>query len=285
MHRMKAVRSPFATALVVVAVMLNGCGPIFGPEGGPSAPVFDPIPGTYTEHIWVSIDKPGGQVYMTTDPTLDVLQFGPMGNGESIFVGDDLTLRAYVIDDRGLRSPITVAEYIIEDTAAPVISSTAIWQTYVQYFGYGIEWDTWPADIPSGSDPNPSDDLTEWGDLEFAVFASAQDNIDTPADAESNGTLVKDWHSENATGAVGYADYTASMAGERRYINVFVRDQAGNGSAYGSVRMESRVAPLDIYVARLSPLADEVWLNQFDGAFNPSFVAAPDPPPAILTGT
>ncbi len=279
-QRMKAVRTPLATALVVVVVMLIGCGPFFGPEPGPSAPRFDPPAGTYNEHQWVSIKNRDGQLYVTMDPAADILEFKPMWDNEEIFVGETVTIRAYVIDDRGLRSPIAEAEYIIDtgDTTAPTISSPGIHQTYAEYFHYEIQWDAWPPD--GTNDSNPSDDLTDWYNLEFAVYASPGDNIDTIEDAEINGSLVKDWHSENMAGGVGYAYCTASHAGERRYINVFVRDQEGNTSAYGSVRMESRVPPPDIYLERQG-LGAEVWLNQFDA----SFTDIVDPSPAVITDT
>ncbi|MCK4516527.1 MAG: chitobiase/beta-hexosaminidase C-terminal domain-containing protein, partial [Spirochaetaceae bacterium] len=207
---MKAVRTPLATALVVVVSMLIGCGPLFGPEPGPGAPRFDPPAGTYDEHQWVSIDARHSRLYVTTDPAAGVLEFKPMWDDESIYVSDDMTIRAYVIDGRGLRSAVSEAAYVIEDAAAPVISSATIRQMYADYFGYDIQWDAWPAD--SSGDSNPSDDLTDWHNLEFAVYASPGDNIDTieEAEANTNCTLVRDWHSENTAGGVGYAYCTAS---------------------------------------------------------------------------
>ena len=279
---MKAVRIPLATALIVVVVALNGCDLFFGTEPGPSAPRFDPPAGTHSEHLWVSIKNSEGQLYVTTDPNLEVLQFEPTSDRESIFVGDDLTIRAYVLDDNGVRSAIAEAVYIIEDATAPVISSTAIWQTSVDYFGYEIRWDAWPPDGSNGS--NPSDDLTDWRDLEFAVYASPADDIDTLDDAESNGTLLRDWFSRrdveeswndgdpgNDLEDVGYAHWTAAYAGERRYVNVFVRDMEGNVSAYGSVGMESRVGP-DV-VTDAQP-----WLNPQDGGLDPQFSVVGAPP-------
>ena len=276
---MKAVRIPLATALIVVVVALNGCDLFFGTEPGPSAPRFDPPAGTYSEHLWVSIKNSEGQLYVTTDPNLEVLQFEPTSDRESIFVGDDLTIRAYVIDDRSLRSAVSEAAYVIEDAAAPVISSTAIWQTSVDYLDYDIHWAAWPPDGSNGS--NPSDDLTEWHNLEFAVFASPADDIDTLGGAESNlaVTLVRDWHSEHTAGDVGCAGCTACHAGER--------DLEGNVSAYGSVKMESRPA-MDLYLAQSVPAGsedDEVWLNPGDGVDDPVFFSVPTPPPPVLKDT
>ena len=279
MHRMKAGRSPLATALVVVVVMLTGCGPFFGPEAGPGAPSFDPPSGTYNEQVLVTISSSEGQLYITTDPTLNYLEYDRF-NGGPIPVGDDLIIQAYCIDDRSLRSPISRAEYIIDstdiaNTVAPTISSPGLWQSSADYFWFDIGWDAWPP--VDTNDSNPSDDLTDWYNLEFAVYASPANNIDTLGDAQTNGTIVKDWHSANTSASVGSARYSASAAGERRYVNVFVRDQEGNASAYGSVRMESSLGPPDIITGA------QTWLNPQDGSLDPVFSGVGTPPADVVT--
>jgi VCBS repeat protein len=285
-HHMKAGRTPLATALVVVAAMLSGCGPFFGPASGPRAPEIDPPAGTYNEQITVSITNSEGQLYVSTDPSAGILEYKRYDENEPIQVADDMTVLAYCIDEQNLRSPVSRADYVIEstDATAPTIASAELWQSSYDYFGYDIQWDVWPPD-GAGGNSNPSDDITDWYNLEFIVYASPEDNIDTLEKAESGGLIVRDWHSENAGSGVGYAHYEASAAGERRYINVFVRDQAGNASSYGSVRMQSRTGPPDIYLGRLAPPVDDVWLNQYSGEFDPPFIAPPDPVPALLENT
>jgi VCBS repeat protein len=278
-HHMKAGRTPLATALVVAVVTLHGCGLFFGPGSEPKAPKFDPPAGTYNEQIWVTINASDGQTYVTTDPNADILDYQLFYDDEAILVTGDLTIKAYCIDSQSLRSPISQAVYQIGfvDSVGPTITTPDVWQSNVDYFGYDIEWTTSMPDGTGASDP--SDDHTDWYSLQFAVYASPNDDIDSIENVTSD-MLVKDWYSENSTGGVGHAHHDASKAGERRYINVFVRDEAGNVSSYGSVRMESRVA-LDVYVADYLPMDtpdDEIWMNPADSSTDPVFVQEHMPP-------
>ena len=128
-QRMKAVRTPLATALFIVVATLYGCGPFFGPSGGPQAPTFDPPAGAYTEEQWIEVSSRTGRVYATTDPDASALEFEPLKE-DRIYVPDDMTIRAFVLDDSGLRSAIVAAEYTIDsdDVTAPTISDTSIIQ-------------------------------------------------------------------------------------------------------------------------------------------------------------
>ena len=271
---MKAVRTPLATALFIVVATLYGCGPFFGPSGGPQAPTFDPPAGAYTEEQWIEVSSRTGRVYATTDPDASALEFEPLKE-DRIYVPDDMTIRAFVLDDSGLRSAIVAAEYTIDsdDVTAPTISDTSIIQGGIDYFGYDVNWSVTEPD--GSNNENPSDDRTDWYDLAFCVYASVNNDIDSIEDAKLNGTLVRDWHSENSSGGVGYVRYEASKAGERRFIHVFVRDDTGNTAAYGAVMMESAVPPPDF------ALDAQTWLNPQDKSMDPDFSNVGSPPAGI----
>lgn len=252
----------------VCAVMYAGCDALFGPDSGPNAPQFSPPGGTYTQQQYVSVTGTGGSVYVSGDPDALLADFEPAP--DTILVPDDIVLRAFTIDDRGVRSPLSEASYIISDSTAPQIQSSGIHQDNVSYREFTITWDVSEPDANGAS--NPSDDATDWYNLEFALFASTRNNIDTIDDALQNGTLVKDWHAQ-VTSSVGSAEYQTSLAGETVYVNVFVRDRSGNTSGYGTVEMSTPPA-LDIYVGSFSPVDifdDEIWMNPADDDPNPTF--------------
>ena len=283
---MNALRSLLVTALAVTAVLIAGCGPFADPGGGsswPDPPEFDPAPGEYSEYVDVQIHG-DGRIYVSNDPDASYLDFEPWWH-EPVFVKDELYIRAFVLGESGLRSAISEATYTINDPNAPVIASNGVHQDMSNTgpFPFGFWWDV---TFPEDGDPNPSDDLTDWYELEVAVFSSLEDNITTIEQAEANGSIIRDW--SPVTDSYAYCD--TSRAGERCYINVFVRDQQDNVAAYGSVRMQSAkwVRSPDVYLARLAPPAppnDEVWLAPFDLWFDPGYAVASNLTPAVLENT
>jgi hypothetical protein len=64
-------------------------------------------------------------------------------------------------------------------------------------------------------------------ELEYAVYRSRINNIGTVSTALANGTLVQGW-----TSSLSYQSITSLAVGTLYYINVLVRDAAGNMSAY-----------------------------------------------------
>jgi len=250
-------RRIFHVTIVLVAAVVAGCGLVFGPEPRPPVPQFDPPAGTYAEQQWIRITSDKGQVFYTSDPDADESVF--QRAWDMVHVEHDTELRAFTIDDRGIRSVMAVADYVIGESSPPVVVSSGIYQQDTTYRSFNITWDVSEPDEKNNS--NPYDDVTDWYNLEFSVFASPDDNIDTIDDAITNGALVKDWHSAQ-TGGVGFASYQTSQAGETVYINVFVRDMSGNTTPYGTVKMKTPPA-LDIYVGNAAG-ADQIWLNNAD---------------------
>lgn len=72
-----------------------------------------------------------------------------------------------------------------------------------------------------------ADTVTSQNKLQYKVYLSAQDNIDTVENAENNGTVIIDWMpaltSATVNGLKGYPRY---------YFNVIVRDLSQNKAAY-----------------------------------------------------
>lgn len=71
-----------------------------------------------------------------------------------------------------------------------------------------------------------SDDSTLTQDLEYKVVSSLSNNLTTALDAETNGTVVKNW--SNAL----TANITGLTANTMYYFNVIVRDAFGNTAVY-----------------------------------------------------
>ncbi len=96
-----------------------------------------------------------------------------------------------------------------------------------------------------------NDDRTQEANLQYMIFISVTDsfssapNICTYEDAIANGFAINDWTNDInaivANGLIQNAFY---------YINVFVRDEANNISAYNSVN--EHTVPIAVYINNLS---------------------------------
>lgn len=98
----------------------------------------------------------------------------------------------------------------------PTVTNSAITTSNITASGVQLDW------------AKASDDLTAQGDLEYLVYQSSSNNIDTVSAIESNGTALgsgyaKDITSYNVTGLAANTSY---------YFNVIVKDTAGTKSAY-----------------------------------------------------
>jgi len=72
-----------------------------------------------------------------------------------------------------------------------------------------------------------SDDVTAQQNLQYKVVRSESNNIDTAINAESNGTIVKDW-----TAGLTGTEASGLSAETIYYFNVIVQDEAGNMAVY-----------------------------------------------------
>lgn len=113
----------------------------------------------------------------------------------------DLTFTQFTID--------------IPNNNPPTITNGAITPSNITTSGVQLDW------------AKASDDITAQEDLEYQVYQSSNNNIDTVSTIELNGTplggYTKDSNSFNVTGLVANTTY---------YFNVIVKDTDGNKSAY-----------------------------------------------------
>ncbi|WBF56872.1 S-layer homology domain-containing protein [Lysinibacillus sp. JK80] len=113
----------------------------------------------------------------------------------------DLTFTQFTID--------------IPNNNPPTITNGAITPSNITTPGVQLDW------------AKASDDITAQEDLEYQVYQSSSNNIDTVSTIELNGTplggYTKDSNSFNVTGLVANTTY---------YFNVIVKDTDGNKSAY-----------------------------------------------------
>ena len=259
--------------ILIVLVAVGGCGLMPFSAMEPRARLR-PRPGQYREAIYVRPERSDGeQFYWSESPDARMSEFEWF---DGVFVSGNFTFRYYTISRSGVRSPLIEAEYTIKDDLAPTISAAEVRQEAVTYWGYRIVWSVvppWIADDPSGAVPH--DDVTPWEELQFAVYSSTSNDIETIAQAEASGTIELSWltaremrdlsydpgsgvTADELAGTLGVR-YAAGRPGERRFFNVFVRDRNGNTSSYGTRSFTSRRAQ-SIYVGE-DGLGDRIHLN------------------------
>ncbi len=101
------------------------------------------------------------------------------------------------------------------DTTAPTVSSGIINVSDVTNNSLILNWSA------------ASDDVTPQSDLQYRVYRSNENNIDTLSNVEANGTAVGDFTADMLTKFVGDIDDL-----ETYYFNVIVKDEAGNKAVY-----------------------------------------------------
>jgi hypothetical protein len=266
--------------LALAVVALGGCGlPLFN-AFEPSTRLFPP-PGDYDEPVHVMPDRgDDARFFWTTDPSVRLEDFEEM---HDIHVNRDLSFRYYVISSRGIRSPIVEAVYTISD-GAPVIDVKAIGQRNTSFYSYQIQW---PMVEPGraqdfGFDREiPFDESHDWYELEYAVYSSERNDIDSISAAIANGRREMGWFryhdlGDPANNPGDWPFYSAMRPGERRFFNVFTRDPNGNTAAYGTRVLSSRPA-LSVYVA-ITGAPDEMHLHVADTEPIPPFFVDPSTP-------
>jgi hypothetical protein len=83
-----------------------------------------------------------------------------------------------------------------------------------------------------------TDALTMPSNLQYKVVYSTSNNISTVSDAETNGTLSKDWTANQTSATV-----TGLTANKDYYFNVLVKDAAGNKAVYSPVTGKTTAVP------------------------------------------
>ncbi len=122
-----------------------------------------------------------------------------------------------VVDNDGLKSAYTsVSLMTLEDTTGPTAgNSGTITETGSTTTTISVSWTA------------ATDDFTAQANLEYIVYYSSSDNISSASDCEANGTAVGGY-----TANMTSKEITGLEVGQNYYINVVVRDETGNKTAY-----------------------------------------------------
>ena len=118
---------------------------------------------------------------------------------------------------------ITVEE---PDTTVPTIIDSTITSPNATLSSIDLSW------------TKATDDITSSSDLEYKVYYSTSDNLDTLENTEANGIAVGDYEKDINTKTI--TDLTENTT---YYFNIIVKDEAGNKVCYGVVS-KSTLAPV-----------------------------------------
>lgn len=145
----------------------------------------------------------------------------------------------YLIDSA---ENVSVPEDIFVDTTEPVAASRDITLSDITYRSIRLTWD------------EAADNFTDAANLEYIIYKSYTNNLDSVESIETNGTVAVN---ENITGSTGYT--VAGLNDETTYyLNIIVRDQAGNKICYNSVSAKTLKAPSDNVRSR-TPAPTAAW--------------------------
>ena len=88
------------------------------------------------------------------------------------------------------------------------------------------------------------DDISSQANLQYRIYKSESDNIDTVGNIETNGTPINEY-----TKNISELNVTGLNSNSTYYFNVIVKDEAGNKAAYNSISettLESVVPPSEL---------------------------------------
>ncbi|MGO0059809.1 fibronectin type III domain-containing protein [Brevibacillus fluminis] len=129
--------------------------------------------------------------------------------------------------NKSLYSGVSQATTAAPDTTAPVVGNSGT-VTASQATPTSVDL-SWTA---------ATDTVTDAGNLQYKVVYSTSNNLDTVANAETNGTVAQNW-----TANVTSATASGLTPNTTYYFNVLVKDEAGNKSLYSGVSQETTAAP------------------------------------------
>lgn len=258
-----------AVGLMLVVVTITGCD--WFNDG--RVPSLKPRPGTHTSKIWVGIDDRNDYDYFySLNPYDSIHAFKPWWGDFRIFVDREMTIRVFSVSDTGARSKIYEFDYRIgtNDGVAPTVRNSLLFQSPPGYLGYAIAWQ------------GAEDNATSWDGIEYAIYSSdSLSDVSTYDAAISNGDPVATWGIpeiwDHEKRIFGYS-YNGTTPGERRWVNVFARDGAGNVSAYSPREMET--APIMSLYVGMTAGGDEFRVQNGDGFINVG--PTPGPTPGIV---
>lgn len=114
-----------------------------------------------------------------------------------------------------LMFPVSAFATESSDTTAPTVSDMSITSSNVSQMGVTLNWN------------KATDNTSTQTALEYLVYQSTSDNLDSVTNIETNGTTIGSYTADLAT-----KDIAGLTADTTYYFNVIVKDEAGNKTCY-----------------------------------------------------
>ncbi|MEN6315701.1 MAG: right-handed parallel beta-helix repeat-containing protein [Clostridiaceae bacterium] len=143
--------------------------------------------------------------------------------------GKTYCFNVVVKDEAGNKSCYTmtsVTTLAAPDTAAPTVADGTITGSNVTTTGVALGWS------------KATDNTTTQGALQYMVYRSDSNNIDTVDNIEHFGTAIGEYASD-----IAEKEITGLTAGTAYHFNIIVRDEAGNKSCYAMTSVTTLAAP------------------------------------------
>ena len=164
----------------------------------------------------ITVGNGGASNLQTSDNTVFAADITPSGEGS---VTVDVAVGVANDSFSGSKSNTAASQFSITyDITAPTVSDGTITISNVATTSLTLSWS------------KATDSASAQADLQYKVYYSESDNIDTVENIEENGTAPEGWTTDIAT-----KDVTGLTAATNYYFNLIVRDEAGIKTAYTSV--------------------------------------------------
>ncbi|MEC0232397.1 S-layer homology domain-containing protein, partial [Paenibacillus alba] len=124
------------------------------------------------------------------------------------------------------KTAYTMKQVVTADVTAPVVSDGTIGATRLTDTEVTLNW------------TKALDAVSAQGMLQYQVYQSSSDNLDTIANIEANGTVIGSYAAD-----IGTFDVTGLTASSAYYFNVIVKDEWGNKTVYTTKQVTTDAAP------------------------------------------
>jgi hypothetical protein len=122
-----------------------------------------------------------------------------------------------VKDEAGNKTAYAMKQVITLDVTAPVVSDGTIGTTGLTDTDVTLNW------------TKATDAVSTQGALQYQVYQSSSNNLDTVANIETNGSVIGSYTTD-----IGTYSVTGLTEGTTYYFNIIVKDEAGNKSAFAT---------------------------------------------------
>jgi hypothetical protein len=198
-------------------------------------PVISPAGNTYNsdQSVTISCGTTGATIRYTSDGSTP--DAGSQVYTAPIPVAGDgttVTINAYATYPGMVDSAVATETYAIYDNTPPTPGdSGVVSSSNVQTTGMTLTW------------TRATDDYTPQSSLQYCVYQSESNDIDTVLNAMANGTVLLDW----TTDVANYTPLSLTL-GATYHFNVLVKDARGNVAAY-SMMSETTLRDMTSYYA------------------------------------